>query len=385
MGEPLGIQINHYISHLRIMQQHRLILRVVVFIVFFGVWIRGAFAQESEIQPGFAIDRYDPAEHGSDWFTSESLDLRGDPRFALGLNLEWGYKPLVLYDSDGDEQRTIIEHQLFGHLGAGVILFDRIRGSINLPVALYQDGEPGSTEEAQFEPSNDTTVGNLRIGADLRLVGEYRDPATLAIGVQLHLPTGSQEAYTSDGSVRIVPRLMIAGRASIFEYSARVGLNGRLKEKEFGGETLGSEILFGAAAGLRVAEGKLLLGPEIFGSTVVTDGDAFFARKTTPLELLFGIHYLFHPDWRIGLGASKGLTRAFGSPLVRVVASIAWLPEPEPEPLPPQDRDGDGIEDPDDACPDEPGPASDNPMKNGCPLPPDTDGDGIIDREDACP
>ena len=47
-----------------------------------------------------------------------------------------------------------------------------------------------------------------------------------------------------------------------------------------------------------------------------------------------------------------------------------------------QDRDGDGIADEEDACPDTPGIATDDPTTNGCP---DTDGDGIFDKDDACP
>ena len=49
----------------------------------------------------------------------------------------------------------------------------------------------------------------------------------------------------------------------------------------------------------------------------------------------------------------------------------------------PGDRDKDGILDTDDACPDEPGVKSEDPEKNGCPRP-DTDKDGIFDDEDAC-
>jgi OOP family OmpA-OmpF porin len=49
----------------------------------------------------------------------------------------------------------------------------------------------------------------------------------------------------------------------------------------------------------------------------------------------------------------------------------------------PKDRDGDGIPDEVDACPDVKGVASADPKKNGCP--PDRDGDGIPDAEDACP
>ncbi len=47
-----------------------------------------------------------------------------------------------------------------------------------------------------------------------------------------------------------------------------------------------------------------------------------------------------------------------------------------------QDRDGDGIPDDEDACPDTPGIATNDPSTNGCP---DTDGDGIFDKDDACP
>lgn len=46
----------------------------------------------------------------------------------------------------------------------------------------------------------------------------------------------------------------------------------------------------------------------------------------------------------------------------------------------PPDADGDGILDPDDKCPDKPGPAE----NNGCPWP-DTDGDGVTDNIDKCP
>jgi len=51
----------------------------------------------------------------------------------------------------------------------------------------------------------------------------------------------------------------------------------------------------------------------------------------------------------------------------------------------PVDRDNDGIPDTEDACPDQSGPRSNDPKKNGCPLPSDRDKDGIEDALDACP
>jgi outer membrane protein OmpA-like peptidoglycan-associated protein len=68
-----------------------------------------------------------------------------------------------------------------------------------------------------------------------------------------------------------------------------------------------------------------------------------------------------------------------GSPVVRTLASVEWVPA-----IPPSDRDGDKIYDEDDACPDVPGDPNPDPTKHGCP-PVDTDDDGIFDDDDACP
>lgn len=133
----------------------------------------------------------------------------------------------------------------------------------------------------------------------------------------------------------------------------------------------------------------LVLGPELFGSTLITDGDAFFSRRETPFELLFGAHYRPIDDLRVGAGVGPGLTRGFGAPQFRGVLSVEWAPQPAKPPLvlrpPPEpgDRDKDGILDVDDACPQEPGVTSDDPKKHGCPRP-DTDKDGVFDDEDAC-
>ena len=75
----------------------------------------GAFAQAA----GFAVDRFDPAERGSDWFVSESLDLRGSARPAFGVVLDWGHKPLVVYDTSGNERSRIIGGSMEGSKKSG--------------------------------------------------------------------------------------------------------------------------------------------------------------------------------------------------------------------------------------------------------------------------
>ncbi len=337
---------------------------------------------------GFALNRFEPSERGSEWFTNESLDLRGHQRFAAGLVLDYSYKPLVLYEPDGDEISAIVAHQLYGHLGGNVIMWERARFGLSLPVAIYQQGDGGRSGAATFESENNTTVGDLRLAADARLVGAYGGPVNLGGGLHIFLPTGSQDSFTGDGAVRLGPRAMVAGDISEFTYSARLGLTFRFRDEEFAGSPMGSEANFGAAAGARLLDDRLVVGPEIFGSTVITDGDAFFARRTTPFELLIGGHYLATKEMRVGAGIGPGLTRAFGTPQLRVLASIEYVePIPEAPPPPPArgDRDSDGVFDDEDACPDVPGVRTDDPETNGCPPPGDRDGDGIIDPEDACP
>jgi OOP family OmpA-OmpF porin len=352
-----------------------------------AVWLTAAAAHaQSE---GFALNRYNPAERGSDWFANESLDLRGHLRPAVGIVGDWSYKPLVLYAPGGeDELGAIVEHQLFAHVGGAVVLWDRLRGGLSVPLLLYSAGEELTTTTATFASEEGSAFGDLRLSADARLFGVYTDPWTMALGVQVHLPTGNQDAYAGDGRVRLQPRVLGAGNSGPLAYAAQLSFNYRAHSGELDGAPFGSELTFTAAAGIRLLEQKLLLGPELYGSTVVSEGDAAFDRRTTPVEVILGGKYRIDEAWRVGAGVGPGLTRGFGSPKLRVLLALEFFPEPRRQVAPPpepKDRDGDGILDDADACPDEPGVASDEPERHGCPLPEDRDGDGILDADDACP
>ena len=335
---------------------------------------------------GFALDRFEPSERGSDWFAADSLDLRGGARPAIGVVGDYAYKPLVFYDAQGNEVRPLIKHQLFLHLGAGINLADRIRLAASLPVAVVNEGQAGSIGGQSFSPATGAHVGDLRLSADLRLFGEYRSVITGALGASVWVPTGSRAAYTGDGKVRVSPHLGIAGEVGPFDYAARVGFDYRAQDATIAGQSLGSTLSFVASAGFRVADDRLVVGPELYGSTITKGG--LFKTRGTPFEGIVGAHYRFDGGVRIGAGVGPGFTQGYGSPELRALASLEWMPDiakpAPPPPPPPSDRDGDKILDKDDACPDEPGVKSDDPEKNGCPIR-DRDEDGILDPNDACP
>ncbi len=365
---------------------------------------------------GFAVNKFDPSERGSEWFVLDSLDLRGHGRPAIGLVGEWAYKPLVVYSQDGENERAaLVEHQLITHLGGSIVLWDRLRASANLPLALYQTGETVTLRSGRRLDPPGSAFGDLRLAADVRLLGEYGSAFNSAIGLAMYLPTGSRADYTGDETVRLTPRAMVSGDIDMFTYAGRLGFNYRPHSVSFGdSNALGSEITMGASAGIRTLEKKLVVGPELYGSTITSSG-SFFEKRTTPLEWLIGAHYTFS-DFRVGGGLGSGLTRGWGTPAFRALLSIEWVPAadqdtdgdgivdrddacpkvpgvrtndpktngcPPPEPPKKSDRDGDDITDDVDACPDVPGVRSDDPKKNGCPS--DRDGDGIADHADACP
>ena len=351
---------------------------------------------------GFAIDRFEPAERGSQFFVLDNLDLRGSGRPALGAVLDYGYKPLVAYDLNGNERSALVRHQAWLHLGGSIVLADRVRLALNVPLAVYQDGDATSLNGQSFKPSDKPAIGDIRLAADVRLVGTKTDPFTLAVGLRAWLPTGPSEQFAGDGSLRLAPQVLAAGDLGVVTYAARLALVYRGRNDAFGGTDLGSEMVGAIGAGLKTSDGRFVIGPEVFASSVFSGTDTFFKTRTTPVEGLLGLHYDVVPDVRIGAGAGTGLTRGYGAPDFRGLLSFEWAPayekaEPPPPPppppvvveppppvvVPPADRDQDGVADPVDACPDVAGVATDDPKTNGCP--PDRDGDGILDSVDACP
>ncbi len=373
----------------------------------------------AQTQTGYAASSFEPSERGSDWFANESLDLRGNFRPAIGIVGDYGYRSVISnYAPDGTILASVVRNQVLVHPGASFVLFDRLRLGLSLPIALYNFGHQGFVGGVTYPPpANQQGVGDLRVSLDVRLLGTYGDAFTLAAGASVFAPIGSRDAYTGDEVVRLAPRIMAAGDVGDFAYAVRVGYQYRDLTDKFLDSQLGSTFTFGGAVGVRVLDKKLLIGPEMYGQTVITNSHAFEGHAT-PIEAILGVHYNVSNDIRLNAGAGAGATNGYGAAMFRGLVSIEWAPaygradrdhdgvyddedacpdvagvrttDPKTNGCPattaPSDRDGDGVLDADDACPDVPGVKTDDPKTNGCPPPPpDRDGDGIPDNVDACP
>lgn len=339
-----------------------------------------AAAQE---QPGYAANHIDMSERGSRWFVLDSVDIQGKGRLALGVVNDLSYRPLVHYNADGNVLGSLIRNQYVMHLGGSVVLADRIRVGVGVPVQVYGDGKVTVIRGVVHRGADGAAVGDVRLAVDGRLVGEPGGLATLAAGVALFVPSGSTAAYTGDGKPRVEPRVAFAGQTSSFAYAAKLGVLFRGRDEAFADGYIGHSVTGAVSGGALLAGGRLLVGPELFGSAVVSGGDASGSR-TTPVEALLGAHFDAGSNIRLGLAGGAGLTRSYGAPVARGLLSVEWVPGDAKAVVvdPSDDRDGDGIADCVDACSYVYGVASADESKNGCPL--DSDNDSVEDTVDAC-
>ncbi len=332
--------------------------------------------------PGYSANVYQPSETGSDWNANDSLDMRGDFRLAVGAIADHEYRGIIpSYNPDGTVAASTLRNQVLIHPGLSMIFGDHIRLSGSVPIAVYQDGyvAPFLGNQYYRPPQNDSSVGDIRVGLDFKLAGEYGQGFTLAVGAQGYAPVGQRNNYTGDGVWRVAPHINIAGDAHGFAYAASIAYEYNEYTANYGSIRVGSDLKAQAAVGVHLFNKHLLLGPEAFAYTMTTS--SFFDERATPVEIMASANINI-ADWvHLKGGWGTFLNKGYGAPVSLGTFGIEFVPGVD------QDSDHDGIMDSKDACPKIPGIATDDPKTNGCPPPPpaDRDGDGVADNEDACP
>jgi len=378
-------------SPFRILFFFRLLIGLCCF-----VWGAVAKAQEPPAPfAGVALSRFEPAERGSRFFMADSLELRATnpglsrPRLAVGIPTSYAYRATTFGDRRQGERSTLSEGALYVHPGASVVVAPGGRFAIDVPIALAQSGEDTNLAGKGYFAPQGPRFGDLRGSFDLRIFGpadRNEDGVSLAGGVSVWLPTGSIDNMAGDEGTRFGVRVASAARYGWLLASARVNYMYR-REGLIGGSLVSGEM--GTVLGAAWADDVWTIGPELYMSTVV---GAPFAKRTTPAEVLLGVHRSFG-SFRFGLGFGTLVAKGMGAARARGMLSIEWIPQWSTSGgvLMVPDRDRDGVPDDDDACPDVPGlkdaeASSSSPLTRGCPNAPlDRDRDGIPDNEDACP
>ncbi len=363
-----------------------------------------AAASPALARDGIALNRFEPAEAGSQWLAADSLDISGHLRPSVGLVSDWAHKALVVYDENGEEVAVPSRDQVYLHARGSLTLLGSVRLAISAPLLAFQRGEGVAYPSGEaIDVNEQPAMGDLRTSVDVRVLGEPGGPLILSLGTSVYLPTGSEAELTGEGVARIRPRAQIAGETGPLVYAAHAAAQVRGDDKRFAGRQLGSEAYLGAALGYQWLDERLLTGLVVNSATAL--GADAFDEGTTALEGQLCAQLALPEGWRVGAAVGAGLGEGVGAPLSRVMLALQWDgARPEAPPPPPSrglpserdgDGDGDGVGDDRDACPSQPGPDSLDATRAGCaleaaggdegPARGDADGDGVRDEADACP
>jgi hypothetical protein len=300
-------------------------------VIFAMVSIARAAAAQSEAQ-GFALERLYLSAPGGAWFVMDDLSMHGGLGGAVALTTGYARKPLRA--GSGSEQVTVVSDQLFTDFGFAAT-YQRLRLYLNFDAPLSTKGHSGTASGYQFTaPSlalsnSPDSFADARIGTDVRVLGQADSPLRLGVSAQLFFPTGKRFDYDSDDTYRAMARALFAGDIGAFSYAGQLGAHVRPRNESPAPDSpRGSELLFGAAGGLKFpldgsAGSVIVAGPELFGETAF---NSFFGSRSTGIEGLLTARLEAVSDrgalLRLKLGAGGGLDPHFGAPEWRVVCAV---------------------------------------------------------------
>ena len=299
-------------------------------------------ARAQQQAQGFAVDRFYRSAPGAGWFVMDDLRMGGGLDGVAALTLDYASQSLRV--TDGSQRLSVISDQLLADFGFAVT-YDRWRFYLNLDWPLLRIGDSGTVAGYAFTAPkvnpglNPDTLADPRIGVDVRLLGEESSTFRLGVGAQIFVPNVSladgstQATYDTDGTLRAMARILVAGDAGRFAYSGQLGIHVRpLDDSPTPGSPQGSEFLFGVAGGPRfVLDDRrpttLTVGPEIFGESAFrslfgTYATGLEALASGRLETAFGDGTRLH----VKLGTGAGLDARFGAPEWRAVAGVEVIP-----------------------------------------------------------
>ncbi len=396
-------------------------------------------ASVAAAEPTLPLDRFEPAPPGDRLLVTPDPGVAGRLAPAVGAYLGYAEQPLrVAEDSELDAGLVLVDHQLTLHVAASLAVRDRLLLDLDLPAVLAQDGEPA----AGLPAGEGAALGDVRLGARLALLRQQGALPGAAAALTAWLPTGDADNYAGSTAGRYALTVAVGGVHGPWAWGS--SLAARYQETPAAYDRArDSELL--ATAGVAWSAGFIAIGPEAFGSTLVTYEDGWFRDPSTHLEVL-GVARARHRGVEVTLAGGPGLGMGIGTPAYRLIFGLGYAPpgsrevRPEPgveaTPAPaepareaapaagpapaaavpspgpavasttpvaevastaqprvgstpaatpprPADADRDGIFDGDDRCPAVAGPPSADPTRHGCPR--DADGDGILDADDACP
>jgi len=294
--------------------------------------------------------------------------------YYAGLGLVYADSPLVAVFESGREEE-VIASQISTRLQAGYNLGRKVRFDLDVPV-YPSVRKADSIGDAAQTFSSVFAMGNIRLGALLPLLSYDEHGVGVAANPYIDIPTGSKDAYLSNGGVAGGVTAAVAGQHGIFGWTFNGGVSLMKASSLDDTFTLGNNVNGGLGVHLNLGS-QFLAGAE--GTAILPFVDGFDPWNKRDVEGHAYVSHVGDTGLVATLGGGTGILAGVGAPDFRVVLAVAYR-----SPDGPGDRDGDGITDDKDACPDDPEDKDNFQDADGCPEP-DNDKDTILDVADSCP
>ena len=316
-----------------------------------------------------------------------SMDSRGANQLDRSSSLETGQFNFGLYLShalsplrkkEGTTDTPIVRHYSMGQLLLAVGFGGRVTLGVQAPVVLTR-GTIGNMPDDDVDTAD--ALGDLRASIKVTILDSAQFPVGVALMASTYFPTGSAEAFASDGGTLIQPKLVLdATFLGRFSTIMNVGYTNRptfILTSEASQSTsdiaVANTFDLGFAFVFAAIRDRFHVTLENL-TTVPTQSVAGTQLSNT--LLLGGKLFLLQRSF-FTFGGGRELTNALTTaPWVGYVGIVF---EPQED-----DYDGDGIADDSDRCVSEPEDKDDFEDTDGCPEL-DNDGDKILDYVDACP
>jgi len=285
-------------------------------------------SREAAAQPaaqGFAFERAYPSAPGAGWIVMDDLNIPDELGGALAITLGYERNPVVV------SGLAVVSDALHADIGAS-IHYARWRYYVDIDTALAVSGASGlASAYAYTAPSLDPSghpdaITDVRLGADVRVLGQPGDPLRIGAGAQLYAPNDNRANYTTDGTFRGVIRALVAGDHGHFTWAGQFGAHVRpLDDSPTPGSPRGNELVLGLAGGVTLcpcARWGAVIGPELYGASALR---ALFGSSTTAFEGLLSARLEQRGAGqrvRIRLAIGSALHHEFGAAEWRVLAGV---------------------------------------------------------------
>jgi len=358
-----------------------------------GALVSAALAPPVHAAPAaFDAQLFHPTTQTDQFVSVQGGETPGPWTSTTGLVMDFALHPLHLdVPSQQLPPADIVAYRVDAHLISELGITMRGSLAVAMPVTVFQSGTDNSfsREKLQMQGIKSLVQGDLVVRAKYQLLNMHSDSPAVAVGLDLHVPTGASGKLAGQGTMVYEPFVAASFRFDRNSVAANLSMAFRATPERLSDYTIGNQLDYGLglshllAVGARERATTVLV--ELAGATLLKapfglTGKSLAAANTAELRLALRQKVgMWGGPVSLVIGVGAGLLRGYGEPLGRIFLGVDGT---SADPL--SDRDADGVPDIRDYCPDVPEDLDGFEDDDGCPDL-DNDKDGIPDEDDLCP